>query len=361
MSWRQQAADWWTRNERRLSSVALLVGFIIDNLTISRVPLKVVYLGLLTYLGIAAVCIIILNWLENTPARRGFKAKLHAFSLIMLQLNFGALFSGFLAFYSRGSIAASWPFLLILLILLVGNEFLRERYARISFQITFLFIGVFTYAIFFTPIVTKSISDWVFVLSGLCSLVFIYLFIRLIRVISPDRFAESRFLTFGGIAFSFLAVNALYFQNLIPPLPLTLKEAAIFHAVARRANGDYVVMTEVKKWSDRFRLRERVRVREEGSPLYFWSTVFAPTDLETTVIHNWQKWTEEQGWVSVFETAFPIKGGRAGGYRGYSLKERVNPGLWRVEVKTARGGVIGRKSFWAEAGSESLELKQVIK
>ena len=43
-----------------------------------------------------------------------------------------------------------------------------------------------------------------------------------------------------------------------------------------------------------------------------------------------------------------IAGGRERGYRGYTVKQRVTPGNWRVDVETAEGRVIGRVSFRVE-------------
>jgi hypothetical protein len=42
----------------------------------------------------------------------------------------------------------------------------------------------------------------------------------------------------------------------------------------------------------------------------------------------------------------PIKvsGGREGGYRAYSFKQRLDPGEWRVDVESADGRIIGRVS-----------------
>jgi hypothetical protein len=50
----------------------------------------------------------------------------------------------------------------------------------------------------------------------------------------------------------------------------------------------------------------------------------------------------------------PVSGGREGGYRGSTVKQRVAPGDWRVDLETAHGQIIGRVSFRVEeAGAES--------
>ncbi|MCF1193471.1 DUF2914 domain-containing protein, partial [Mangrovimonas sp. AS39] len=50
-------------------------------------------------------------------------------------------------------------------------------------------------------------------------------------------------------------------------------------------------------------------------------------------------------WVSGSKISFPIKGGRNEGYRGFSKKENVFSGKWRVDIETERGQVVGRVRF----------------
>lgn len=38
------------------------------------------------------------------------------------------------------------------------------------------------------------------------------------------------------------------------------------------------------------------------------------------------------------------RGGREGGYRAYSFKQRLDPGDWRVDVEAADGRILGRVS-----------------
>ena len=43
-----------------------------------------------------------------------------------------------------------------------------------------------------------------------------------------------------------------------------------------------------------------------------------------------------------------IFGGRDGGYHTYSIKGNIIPGLWRVDIETERGQIIGREEFKIE-------------
>jgi hypothetical protein len=43
-----------------------------------------------------------------------------------------------------------------------------------------------------------------------------------------------------------------------------------------------------------------------------------------------------------------MTGGRETGYRLYTMKQRVQPGEWRVDVETEDGRLLGRMTFIAE-------------
>ena len=56
----------------------------------------------------------------------------------------------------------------------------------------------------------------------------------------------------------------------------------------------------------------------------------------------------------------PIVGGRAGGYRAFTVKQQVVPGDWRVDVETADRRIIGRVSFRVEASTEPLTFETIF-
>ena len=86
--------------------------------------------------------------------------------------------------------------------------------------------------------------------------------------------------------------------------------------------------------------------------------MFAPVDLRTTIYHRWQYRPRGAGHFSTTDRiGFAISGGREGGYRGYTIKQRVLPGDWRMDAETAEGRIIGRVSFRVEEpGGAPLEL-----
>lgn len=345
----QRIIPWVKTNERHLSSLALILGFIVDSLTLRRVDLLLENVVLVSYLGIAAVSIIAVN-LVDAERLRGSIAKVSgSLAPIALQFAFGGLFSAFFIFYTRSAaLGESWLFLAFLLVLLVGNERFRERYTRLVFQMTVFFITLFSFFIFSVPVVLGVMGAWVFIVSGLVSLFVMGVLSIFLERTAPKRFLAVRRLVFVWVGGSYFVINILYFANIIPPIPLALKDSGVYHHVTRTALGSYEVLDESRSFLETIMPYRKVRV-VPGEPVYAWSAVFAPTKLSTTVLHRWQYFDEEKSsWVTTTQVPFTVSGGRDGGYRGYSLKTALAPGKWRVDVITPRGQVVGRMKFVVE-------------
>ncbi len=347
---------WSYQQRRHWSSVALLFGFMVDNLTLKRIDLPFETFVLLAYLCLAGLGILFLNVLERRPEPGKWSRRIYLFLPLMVQFAFGALFSAFFIFYSRsGSLDTSWPFLLFLVVLLIGNEFVKKRYLLTSFRLSIFYLVLFTFAIFYLPVVVGQMGAWIFVFSGLASLLGIGLLIGLLFVIDPDKIRQIRRVLIVSIGTIFIVMNFLYFTNIIPPIPLALKEIEIFHQIKRQAGG-YQVLVESKPWYAWLRRPDQYHFTAD-SAVYAFSSVFAPTNLETPIIHEWQHWIEAtKEWTTVSRIAFTIAGGRDQGYRGYSVKQNILPGRWRVNVKTPRGQLIGRKTFEVEVTAVAPDL-----
>ena len=77
--------------------------------------------------------------------------------------------------------------------------------------------------------------------------------------------------------------------------------------------------------------------------------MFAPVALQTTVYHHWYfRPTPRKPFTHADRIPLKISGGREGGYRAYTFKQRLDPGDWRVDVEVEDGRVIGRVSVTVE-------------
>lgn len=329
--------QWYEEHERRISIGSLLSGFIVDALTLQRIDALRENLWMAGNIFIIAIAIILLNrsqkdddgfWLPN-----------------ILQFSFGALLGSFFIFYFRSAaIAASWPFLAILFLAIVANEFFQKKYARLAFQLSFFYFALFTFSIFLMPLLVKKIGPDIFILSGGVSLFVLWLFIFALRKYASERFLESRTHIWSFVTAIFLGINALYFTNLIPPIPLALKDSGIYHAIEKSISGNYIVYKEPEGWERFITLRDKIHWRE-GQPLHAYSAIYSPGSLNADVVHDWQYKNADGEWITATRIPLYIAGGRSGGFRVYSTKYTFTPGPWRVDVKTPSGQLIGRVSF----------------
>lgn len=350
----------WQTYERHLVVVGLSVGFVFDLIIADRPDSLFNNLWLISYFLLAGGLIVVLNVREVRRAREEHEAH-PLFLLFMLQVCFGALSSNLLALYIRsGTFAGSALFLGLLAALLIGNEFLRTRYGQLRFNVGIYYFLLLTYCVVAVPtFITHSISAWSFLFSGLVSLLLIGVFlVALFRIVLRGKEAPRRaVLTIVGTIF--LVFNALYFMNVIPPVPLSLKDSGIYHSLLRRSAGDYVALYQAPHWYEFWRATSRSYTLTDARSAFCFSSVFAPTNLEAPIFHRWEKYDEEtRSWQTQSRVSFPISGGRDDGYRGFSIKSALTPGSWRCNVETSAGALIGRISFEVVAGEEAPELSQ---
>jgi len=356
-----RARGLYARLDLPISSLSLIGGFVFDALTLRRVDLFWDNFWVVTHLAIVAVCAVWINLLDDAADKNGTPPetdphKLHFWLVNLMQFFFGGLLSVYLVFYFRsGTIGTSWPFLLILALAFFANEFLKRRYVRLSFQIALLFLSLYAFAIYFMPMLLHRISTRVFLISGGVSVVAIGFILVILAASSRQRFAgRSGWAVFGSIAGILVLVNGLYFLNLIPPLPLSLKEAGVYHSLVANGPGDYIVTSEDQKTSGLasidfikrfFSMRQTVHIKP-GDSLTVLTAVFSPTELSTKIVHEWQYYDRATGeWITRARVPLSVVGGIDGGYRTFSVVHSITAGPWRVDVETPGGQPIGRLSF----------------
>lgn len=331
-------------NERALSIGFFLLGFFIDTLTLTRIDQLFDNLILLSYLTLAIICILLINFNNDGKIKNRFLVKISPYYPLIAQFAFGGLFSGYVIFYSKASsFIYSWPFLLIIYLIFIGSEGFGKLYSRISFQINILFIAVFMFSIFYLPILTKTIADWVFFLSGLIAILLIWLFVIFLAT-KLEKFREESFFNIKrNIVLIYFAFNVMYVTNIIPPIPLSLKDIEPYHKV-HIVNGKYYgEKQKFKWWQIHKKWGEKIYIKPNGN-VYVYTSVFAPTDLKARVTHNWY-FKEDGQWVETDEITYPITGGRAEGYRGFSLKGSIKEGDWRLAVTANGDRVVGHMNF----------------
>ncbi len=354
-----QELIWWY--ERFISPLALVGGFFVDNLILlRRVDLWTTDALFGFYLVAAAAGIIFLNAAEAGRVRSERLLALVPWMPVVIQFSVGGLFSGFLSLYSRSAaFYGSWVFVFIVALLLLSNERFHRFYRKLAFQVSLYFVVLYSFLIFFLPVVFKRIGPDMFILSGSVTLGGIVALIGLLWWVAPARVREARVNILATIAALTLMFNILYFANLIPPLPLSLKAGGLYHSIVHEADGTYTLLGEEVPWYESFLRYNLVFRKSPGESVYALTAIFAPTGLTTTIVHQWQRLdSATQTWITTAEIPFEITGGRDGGYRGWSGKYDPLPGSWRVNVLTPSGQLITRISFTIQDASTTPILEK---
>ena len=313
---------------RAFPVLAFLGGFAWDAVTLGRSikPLDLVLL--LGYLIAASAILVAIG--------RGLTFRGSRYLNFALQFLFGGIFSALFIFYFLSSSGlGGFLFVLGLAALLIGNEFLQSAYSELTLSWSFFTLSAIMFFNFALAHLFRSISTFWFYLGTLVAV----LLALAIRHVSRHESASIK--PAIGVAALMLV---LHLFNVIPPVPLVKKQMLVAHALKR--SGDvYVAQIEPRGW--RFwRTSSPVFHREGGEAVYCFTSVFVPNGIKTTIRHRWEQYDEEDGeWTTTSVIPFRIAGGRQTGYRGYTYKQHVTPGRWRVTAEAESGAAIGIIDF----------------
>lgn len=297
-------------------------GFIFDSLTLGRIDRLYDSVALCLYMTLLTVTLYLYNLVDDGKWKNTFLERYEEYFPLAIQFFFGGLSSAFVLYFFRSvSLSKTISFFIILVALLIANEFLKKRISNKYFQFSVYFFVSFTFFTFITPVFIKVMNTNVFIFSGLVSLVFTLVLIIVIYSISPSTRAELRIGKIIGIVFIiYTTINLFYFFNLIPPVPLALESGIVAHNIEVE-NNNYVVTYETDKWYVFWREHRLKFISAPGEDVYVFTSIFAPTDIEKSIFHRW-KWHNDSTnkWEIVEDLGFEITGGRDAGFRGYTFK-----------------------------------------
>ncbi len=216
-----------------------------------RVDLPNTQLIFLVYLAVAAVTILVLHSI-NSHTTRGPEEKpprWQTFLPVATQFALGGLWSGFLFFYTRSAVLlASWPFLLVLVSIFIGNEVFKHYYERLAFTAVLLFFGLFSYAIVTVPIYLHQIGVFAFLLSGLAAIAAFTIFLWVLFLFGRKAFVEAKWPgSSAARRWSMPWINLFWFTNVLPPLPVALAKSGIYTDV-KHVGDNYIGTGEQQPW-----------------------------------------------------------------------------------------------------------------
>ena len=344
-----------------MPAVFFFAGVTYDTITLTRIDRLLDNLILLLYLTVLGLLIVLTGRTalggpesRETPAEwstmPGFLARTKPYYPHAIQFLLGGLFSAYTIFYLQSaSFTSSAVFFGVLVALLVANEFLRDRLSSLKLLVSLYGVVCFSFFTYFIPVLVRFMNTFVFLLGALLTLGVTLWVVEQIYKATPQVSKKDKMLTGLPAGVLVAVLVGFYFLNWIPPVPLSLKFGGIYHQVTK-ADNTYRLGFEKPAWYQ-FWKRSDDPFRGEG-PIYCFTAVFAPVDLETNIYHRWQyrttNGTGEHRYLTSDRIQISISGGREGGYRAFTRKKHMNAGHWRVNVETEEGRLIGRVEFEVE-------------
>ena len=255
-----------------------------------------------------------------------------------VQFCFGSLFSALVVCYfkSSGSLA-SFILVILLAILLVGNEFLQKKYESFGVSLAFLSLLGTMFMNFTLPHLVHRIGFIWFFLSTLLSLGVCVLLWKISR--------RSKKVLIAPIGISVCLVAA-YLMNWVPPVPLVLKHQLVCQNFDKT---DYSCDVDAPSLLQKIGLKIPTVHRIPGEDVYVLASVYAPAELKAEIEYRWHYMnptTEKYSLTDKISSGrMVINGGREDGFRSFSRKKNIPAGKYRVEVAFKDGAVIGSQSF----------------
>lgn len=255
-----------------------------------------------------------------------------------VQFCFGSLFSALVVCYfkSSGSLA-SFILVILLAILLVGNEFLQKKYESFGVSLAFLSLLGTMFMNFTLPHLVHRIGFIWFFLSTLLSLAVCVLLWKISR--------RSKKVLIAPIGISVCLVVA-YLMNWVPPVPLVLKQQLVCQNFDKT---DYSCDVDAPSILQTIGLQMPSIHRIPGEDVYVLASVYAPASLKAEIEYRWHYMIPNTAKYTLTDKIssgrMVINGGREDGFRSFSRKKNIPAGKYRVEVAFKDGAVIGSQTF----------------
>lgn len=255
-----------------------------------------------------------------------------------VQFCFGGLFSALVVCYfkSSGSLA-SLILVVLLAILLVGNEFLQKKYESFGVSLAFFCLLGTMFLNFAIPHIVHRIGFIWFLISSILS------FSICIGIWKLSRRKRSILVAPAIISISLIVA---YIMNWVPPVPLVLKQKIPCQNFDKTT---YSCDIDAPTFLQKIGLKEPSVHKLPNSEVYFVTSVYAPAELKAELQYMWyfqnpntHKYTLTD---KITSSRMVIKGGKETGFRSYTRKKNITPGKWRVEVAYKNGAVIGSGAF----------------
>lgn len=317
----------WHRFRPYLPFLAFGCGFVFDSVTLGREVSRFDLVLVSFYATIALVMILL--------ATRNLSGRLRQVADTALQFCLGGSLSAVVVLYFRSTGQLySLVFIAVLFVAMVYNELAHRDGPQRNLVWAMWCISGAMLANFVIPHIVGSVSPLWFYLSVAATLATVHG----VRAIVKAPWASVRLATIAA-----LILALLWALGFVPPVPLVLRNNLVCTDY-QKADGEYRCDVDEPGVWQQLGLRPIEVSRDEGQPVYVLTAVFAPRDVDVTMQHRWYRDTDE-GWKLTDEMSFDMTGGRKDGWRFWSRKRHVSPGLYKVETLLEGGAVLGYERF----------------
>jgi hypothetical protein len=313
---------------------------------IDETPMLVQQAAYLAVTGLLLGAMLRFELLEIEPPgwlKRPWRYVEHAMHFML-----GTLLNAYALFYVKsGSGATAVLFLVLISLLLLVNE--HPRFHRLGPVVLFglYSFSLTSYLAYLLPVLLGHLRAWMFFLASALSLVPIVLLARRMARWGGDSARAPPGAGAGHRRAG--AALALFVAHLVPPEPLSVLLARVWHGVEREERSSSSAGSRARAGGPP---GARTRgcsspVRETGSSP---SPRLRPRQLRDQVRVRWAKWEPaRREWTQSDAIPLRIVGGREEGFGGYAYKQNWTPGEWRVSIETEDGREIGGTRFEIEA------------
>jgi hypothetical protein len=358
---KKNSEDLYANHKHHIPVIAFILGLSFDALTLqafdSWITLSKHALFLIVITGL-----LIVEFLESEERLEPKKklGKIWIYHEELVHFLFGSLLSAFSVFYFKSSsLMTSFVFMGVILLFLVLNELPKFRHYGILMRSALLTLCLASYAIYSVPIAFGEIGVAPFLTSiGVTAFYLLVIWFGVLKKFGVGESAKKMILLPGAVVLT--VFTGMYFLQIIPPVPLSLKFIGIYHKVERLPDG-YMVHHE-RPWWKIWHNGDQDFVFRDGDKIYSYFSVVSPGGFSDRLKVRWL-FSIDGEWKSTDAIPVSVHGGRQEGYRGYTHKSHYEAGNWQVRIETSDEREIGRIYFEvlkSETPGERVFIEQEI-
>lgn len=351
-NFRERSLAFYEKNESRLDIAFFLGGFLLDVSMLPAIDDLFGFAQQIAYLLVIGA-ILIGELLLEARARempRWF-TRVWEYRSLIVHFSLGAVLNLYSLFFLKSaSFFSSAFFVLLLVAIVIANESKTVRQKGVDVKMGLFVLCLFcSFSILF-PLILGHVGFLTFLLSLAATAGFLLGTRKYLSGKVPALWIQRRLLIPGAAVV--VALFVLYQLKLIPPVPLAVTKMGVYHSI-EKADGKYLLQHE-RPWWKFWRTGDQDFAAAPGDKVYFFARIFSPARFDDTVVLHWWQKDARGSWQSTDKIPMRVVGGRALGFRGFSVKQNYSLGDWCVAVETTDGREIGRMYFNVSAAEQPL-------